>query len=644
MADNVPLSPPVGTVVKRAASDEVTYSGDSADVQLVRVVSVTGSEGSKTVVDGAPATEIAGARQSYWPGYAAPDSTTPENLSIDDGGALITRGAVTTDEGTFRVNFSNTGYAVSIGSVTVSGRTVTGTGFLNSEAHYKDYFKVAADAETAWVQIDTIDSDTQMTLVSSYVGSASGTGNRSLIFPMIGSGGSLSVASGALTITAGTTATSVTGVKRFIDYAPLVFRARASISQRIANQEIHIGLEEDAATTRWFARFLADGTTATTIKCETGRNPSGTPSASETETTTITLPFGRTTATLLDYRVELLTESVRFYIDGIRVAEHTRVIPAQHDPMTSHVEIRNGTTPASSTTMTVDYMTGKNHNKIEVGVMSDAEQIVAVAAPLQQFSYSVAGVITINTDLIVLDCSQLRALFIQCTSMGTTGVVTVQWANDAAFTAPITATLLGETGATTTTFNAAVLRVTNVLARYCRLRLTTATTAGTTTINVWGSQQAYVPIVTTQPVSGTVTANIGTGSLAAGTNAIGDMGVQYRTTATGAASVANVLSPATPAVQTVKAAAGRLVGFTLTNTNAAARYVKVWNTASGSITLGTTAALFEIGIPPNQSVTNEFPGGIGFATAINIAVTGGQGLTNNTAVTLGDVTGIIAFA
>jgi hypothetical protein len=33
------------------ATDEVTYSGDTADVQLVRVVGVTGSEGSKTVVD-----------------------------------------------------------------------------------------------------------------------------------------------------------------------------------------------------------------------------------------------------------------------------------------------------------------------------------------------------------------------------------------------------------------------------------------------------------------------------------------------------------------------------------------------------------------------------------------------------------------
>ncbi len=151
-------------------------------------------------------------------------------------------------------------------------------------------------------------------------------------------------------------------------------------------------------------------------------------------------------------------------------------------------------------------------------------------------------------------------------------------------------------------------------------------------------------VLSTQPVSGTVTANIGTGSLAAGTNAIGDFGVQYRANATGAASVANVLSPATPAVQTIKAAAGRLLSITLTNTNAAARYLKIWNTASGSITLGTTAALLEIGIPPNQTVQFDMAGGVGFSTAINIAVTAGQGLTNNAAVTLGDVTGIIAFA
>jgi hypothetical protein len=48
MADNFPLTPGSG---RNAATDQVTYSGDTADVQLVRFVQVTGSEGSKTVVD-----------------------------------------------------------------------------------------------------------------------------------------------------------------------------------------------------------------------------------------------------------------------------------------------------------------------------------------------------------------------------------------------------------------------------------------------------------------------------------------------------------------------------------------------------------------------------------------------------------------
>jgi hypothetical protein len=48
MADNFPLTPGSG---RNAATDQVAYSGDTADVQLVRPVLVTGSEGSKTVVD-----------------------------------------------------------------------------------------------------------------------------------------------------------------------------------------------------------------------------------------------------------------------------------------------------------------------------------------------------------------------------------------------------------------------------------------------------------------------------------------------------------------------------------------------------------------------------------------------------------------
>jgi hypothetical protein len=640
MADNTTLNAGTG--------GDVIGSDDIGGVKFQRVKLIHGADGTNagdvSDANGLPVLSQGGAVAS-WPGYSGAINTAQRTLNVDESGALVTRSAVLTDEGTFRVNFANTSIAVSIGTVSISGRTVTGTGFsTTTDVHLKDYFKLDADGESAWLQIESIDSSTQLTLVSAYVGGTSGAASRSLMQPTTAAGGTITVASGQCTLASGTTTGARAVVGRQLDYAPLVWRSRLSISQRIANQSTRFGLVEFAPTARWYARFRAEGTTNTTIVCESARNPTVAPTGAEIESTTVTLPNGLTTATLTEYRVEMLTESVRFYIAGVLVAEHTRSLPSQHDILGSGILLENTGTAASNTNVVIDYITGKNHNKLEVGVMSDAERIVAAVAPLVPFTYSVAGVIAINTDLLVIDCSQFRSLFIQCNSMGTTGVVTVQWSNEPTFAQPITATLLSESGATSTTFNAAVLRVTNVMARYCRLRLTTATTAGTTTLNCWGAQCQYIPAITTQAVSGTVTANIGTGSLAAGTNAIGDVGMQYRASATGAASVANLLSPATPAVQAVKASAGRLLSITATNTNAAARFIKIWNTASGGITLGTTAALLEIGIPPNQTIQFVMEGGIGFATAISMAVTGGQGLTNNAAITLGDVTGIVAFA
>lgn len=48
MADNVAITAGAGTTI---AADEATYSGDTSKIQLMKPVLVTGSEGSKTVVE-----------------------------------------------------------------------------------------------------------------------------------------------------------------------------------------------------------------------------------------------------------------------------------------------------------------------------------------------------------------------------------------------------------------------------------------------------------------------------------------------------------------------------------------------------------------------------------------------------------------
>lgn len=581
-----------------------------------------------------------GLSTGYWPSYKGIPATADQRLNVDPGGALVTRGAVTTDEGTFRVNFANTSIAVSLGSVTLSGLTVTGSGFLAADVHMGDYFKFDADGDTAWMQIESVDSDTQITLAAAYPGAAtSGAASRALVFVNMQNGAGYSVASGQLTMTTGTTSGASAIVGRVVDYAPIVFRAGVSISQRIANQELRIGFAEPvtAGAPRWFARFNANGTTNTTIVCESGRNPTTAPSAAETQSTTVTLPNGLTTAQMVDYRVEILTESVRFYINKIMVAEHYRVLPSQSDIMAASVRAVNTAAAGSSTSVVVDYLTSKNHNKLEVGIMSDAEQIVAQQPDLVPFNYTQAGVIAINTVLLSIDCLRFRFLTWQCTSMGTTGVVTPEWSADGATW--VGATFVTPAGATATTFNAAGMWQVPVIARYFRLRLSTATTAGTTTITLL-AYSVGAGMLASQNVQGTVTANIGTGSLAAGTNAIGDVGLQGRANATGAMSTAKILAAATTNATSVKATAGRVFGWSLTNTTAAVKVVRLYNLAAAP-TVGTSVPAYNIVLPANATVNASFPVGIAHATGIAYAITNAIADLDATAVAANDVIGAI---
>ena len=165
----------------------------------------------------------------------------------------------------------------------------------------------------------------------------------------------------------------------------------------------------------------------------------------------------------------------------------------------------------------------------------------------------------------------------------------------------------------------------------------TAYTSGTATIVLRASA---VPNVVFAYVTGTnsmvVTAN-------SGTNLIGDVGFQYRASATGAASAISILSPATPAGASIKGSAGRLIGCFLTNTAAALRSVKFYNATS--VTMGTTAAAFEIDLPQNAYGTFNLPGGVAFTTGIMTATTAAKGLTDNTATGLAanDVSGVCWF-
>lgn len=105
-----------------------------------------------------------------------------------------------------------------------------------------------------------------------------------------------------------------------------------------------------------------------------------------------------------------------------------------------------------------------------------------VSLPMIFSTYNVAGVITINTILLTIDCINSAGISIQCTAMGTTGVVTPQWSNDGV--TYLAEPILTPAAVSATTITAAGLWTSPVYGRFLQLKLTTATTAGTTTFAV----------------------------------------------------------------------------------------------------------------------------------------------------------------
>jgi hypothetical protein len=132
-------------------------------------------------------------------------------------------------------------------------------------------------------------------------------------------------------------------------------------------------------------------------------------------------------------------------------------------------------------------------------------------------------------------------------------------------------------------------------------------------------------------------------SMSAGANLIADVGIQYRASATGGASTAKILTAATTNATSVKASAGRLIGWSLSNTTASFKYIHFHNLAVAP-TVGTSVPMFTIAIPPNSYINAIYNGGRAMATGLAYSITGGIADLDATATAVGDVIGELSYA
>lgn len=126
-------------------------------------------------------------------------------------------------------------------------------------------------------------------------------------------------------------------------------------------------------------------------------------------------------------------------------------------------------------------------------------------------------------------------------------------------------------------------------------------------------------------------------ALPTGTNTIGNVGNVPLTS--GGLTISRTLSAASTNATSVKASAGQLYGWYITNINAAVRYVKLYDKASAP-TVGTDTPVMTLAIPAaaTGAGTNiEYSMGIPFATGIAMATTTGAADADTGAVAANEI-------
>lgn len=127
-------------------------------------------------------------------------------------------------------------------------------------------------------------------------------------------------------------------------------------------------------------------------------------------------------------------------------------------------------------------------------------------------------------------------------------------------------------------------------------------------------------------------------SIAAGSNLIGDVSLQPRTT--GGLTMSKTTSAASDNATSLKASAGQIYAIQVFNVNAAVRYLKLYNKASAP-TVGTDVPVKTLAIPGNTAgagMVLAWPQGLGFDTGIAFALTTESTDAGTTGVSADEIT------
>lgn len=114
------------------------------------------------------------------------------------------------------------------------------------------------------------------------------------------------------------------------------------------------------------------------------------------------------------------------------------------------------------------------------------------------------------------------------------------------------------------------------------------------------------------------------------------LGVKVQAATAGGSTPYHLISAASTNATNVKSSAGNVYGLSISNTNAAARFFKLYDKSSAP-TVGTDVPKRTIQIPANATVICAFPVGLSFANGIGFSTNTGIADADTGAVGLNDL-------
>jgi hypothetical protein len=263
-------------------------------------------------------------------------------------------------------------------------------------------------------------------------------------------------------------------------------------------------------------------------------------------------------------------------------------------------------------------------------------QGVTSGTPLQitsgisgEFAYSSGtNIIAINTQLMLIDCSDCSTVSIQVTSFSTGGGIVAEWSNNGInFGAPQTLQQSSTSTQWGTTISAVGTYIAPRMGKWLQLRQSVASTGGSNT-SIVVAQFSDSPAV-----SGIV-------QLVGGSTGIVGGVVQSYSAATtfAAATKYSVFSVAGTNAAVVKNSPGKVIGFWFTNTTPNFLMIRLYNLTVAP-TVGSSTTFTRIVVPPNACFPYNQEGGYPHSVGIAIAITAGLSDSDNTAVTAGAIIG-----